>query len=149
MEFEPWKLSGGNPQNQHATLTYSSGTLLYTLTFLDGTSRIFNAGGQLTKIIDRNRNTTVLAYDSSNRVSTVTDPANRVITFSYTDPQNTKQATSVADSVGTIATYTYDGYSRLTQVTFADGSFDTFTYDGNGNSLITSVLDSQGKVLES
>ena len=149
-----WNSSSQNyqvliPQDQHATLTYNASTSIYTLILADGTKRIFNAGGYLASLVDRNGNTATVAYDGSNRITTVTDAASRVITFSYNDPANPNQATSVADSVGTIASYTYDSSSRLTKVTFADSSFNTFTYDSNGNSLITSVLDSQGKVLES
>ena len=149
-----WNSSSQNyqvliPQDQHATLTYNASTSIYTLILADGTKRIFNAGGYLTSLIDRNGNTATIAYDGSNRITTVTDAASRVITFSYNDPANPNQATSVADSVGTIASYTYDSSSRLTQVTFADSSFNTFVYDSGGNSLINSVLDSQGKVLES
>jgi YD repeat-containing protein len=50
--------------------------------------------------------------------------------------------------VGTVATYTYDSASRLTKVTYPDGSALNFTYDPN-SSMILSVTDSQGKLLES
>ena len=51
------------------------------------------------------------------------------------------------DSVGTVATYTYDSSSRLTLVSYPDGSALNFTYDPN-SSMILSVTDSQGKLLE-
>ena len=50
--------------------------------------------------------------------------------------------------MGTVATYTYDSSSRLTKVTYPDGSALNFTNDPN-SSMILSVTDSQGKLLES
>jgi len=51
-----------------------------------------------------------------------------------------------ADAVGVFATYSYDGSSRLVKVTYADGSSVIFTY--GANSMITSVTDGLGKILE-
>jgi YD repeat-containing protein len=136
------------PQNQHATLTFNSTTLLFTLTFSDGTQRIFNNAGALTALIDRNGNQTTITYDSSNRISQVTDAAARSITFTYNDPHNPAQATGVQDSTGTIATYTYDTLTRLLQVTYADGSFLTFSYDPSYTYPIDSVKDKLGNIVE-
>ena len=98
-------------------------------------------------MIERNGNQTALTYDGSNRLSTVTDPAGRMIAFSYGDPNNLSQATSVQDSVGVIANYAYGSSSRLVQVIYADGSSLNFAY--GSNSMITNVTDGQGKLLES
>jgi YD repeat-containing protein len=119
----------------------------YTLTLPDGTQRTFNAGGRLLAITDRNGNQTTVAYDSSNRLSAVTDAAGRSLTFSYGDPNNPYQATAVQDAVGLIANYAYDSSSRLLRVTYLDGSSLNFAY--GSSSMITSVTDGQGKVLES
>jgi RHS repeat-associated protein len=137
------------PANQHATLTFDPVTSQGTIAFAGGTKKIFDGSSRLlTTIIDRNGNVTTITYDSSTRISKVTDAASRSLTFSYADPNNTRQATSVADATGTVATYVYGSSSALTKVTYADASFDTFNYDGGGQLLITSVTDSQGKVLE-
>jgi len=53
----------------------------------------------------------------------------------------------VSSDVGVSLSYNYDTQGRLTQVTKPDLTTTNFTY--NGQSLITSVTDSQGKVLES
>lgn len=136
-----------SPPNERAQLV-SNPTGGFTLTLADGTQRIFNSSNLLTSIIDRNNNQTTLTYDSSNRLATVTSPGGSTLTFTYGDTNNPMQATTVQDSVGTVATYTYDSSSRLTLVTYADGSALNFTYDPN-SSMILSVTDSQGKLLES
>jgi YD repeat-containing protein len=120
----------------------------FTLTLADGTQKVFNSQNLLAAIIDRNHNQTTLAYDAYNRLSSVTSPGGSTLTFTYGDPNNPSQATTAQDSVGTVATYTYDSASRLTKVTYPDGSALNFTYDPN-SSMILSVTDSQGKLLES
>jgi len=143
------------PVEEHASLTFDSGTNQFTLTFLDGSKRIFFLSSTnnpsnvafLTKIIDRNGNTVTVNLDTSNRITSVTDAAARSLSFTYAGAG--KQAQTASDSTGTIATYSYDSFLRLTQVTYADSSFVHFTYYASGNPLITSVTDTNGAVLES
>lgn len=136
-----------SPPDVRAQLVQNPATGVVTITFADGTQRVFNSQNLLAAIIDRNGNQTTVAYDSSNRITSVTSPGGSTLTFSYNDPVNVNQATSAQDGVGTVATYTYDSSSRLTMVTYPDGSSLNFTYDVNSN--ILSVTDSQGKLLES
>lgn len=143
-----------SPANATAGLSFNSGTQKFSYTFPDGTTETFTQPGYLTAIIDRNGNTTNITLDGQNRITQVTDPANRSITFSYTDANNPNQATSVSDSTGTIATYTYstgdNNAHRLLSVTYSDGSAYNFQYnDSNSNTLISGVTDSAGKVVES
>ena len=133
------------PHNVSATLI--NGPSYWTITFQNGEQRRFdNASGSLIAIIDRNGNTTQLAYDGTHRLVTVTDPASRTLTFTYQSPTSSL-VTGVSSSVGTSLSYSYDTQNRLTQVTNPDSSTLNFTY--NSQSLITSVIDSNGKVLES
>jgi YD repeat-containing protein len=133
------------PGNASATL--AAGSSYWTLTFQNGEQRRFdNTTGNLIAIIDRNGNTTQLAYDSSGRLVTVTDPASRILTFSY-GSSSSKLVTGVTASVGPALTYAYDSQGRLIQVTKPDLTTVSFAY--NSQSLITSVTDSNGKVLES
>lgn len=86
----------------------------------------------------------------------MTDPAGRHLSFTYglaNFPYQVTQVTSDPGS-GIKLTYTYGTWywltgatPILTQVTQADNTVVTFTYDSN--SLITSVNDTNGKVLES
>lgn len=135
-----------SPPNVRAQLV-SNPTGGFTLTLADGTQRVFNGENLLAAIIDRNNNQTTIAYDSSYRITAVTSPGGSRLSFTYGNSNNPYQATTAQDSVGTVATYTYDSSSRLTLVTYPDGSALNFTYDPN-SSMILSVTDSQGKLLE-
>jgi YD repeat-containing protein len=134
------------PANASATLV--QGSSYWTLTFQNGEQRRFDINsGSLTAIIDRNGNTTQLTYDGLNRLVTVTDPASRHLTFTYASGSSFL-VTGVSSDVGNLSlTYAYDTQNRLSQVTKPDLTTLTFQYDSN--SLITAVLDSNNKVLES
>src|SRR5206468_2481510 len=71
-----------------ATLTTTSGSLLFTR--LHGQDRFYfqpltgTTTYRLYRIVDSNNYTTSLTYDpTTNRLSTVTDPATRTLTFQY------------------------------------------------------------------
>jgi YD repeat-containing protein len=134
------------PTNQSATLT-QQGTQSWTITFEDGEERVFSyTSGSLTALVDRNGNTTNLSYDSAGRLSTVTDPASRQLSFTY-QSNSSYLVTSISSNIGVSLSYTYDSNGRLTQVTEPDQSTLSFQY--NSQSLISAVLDSEGNVLES
>jgi YD repeat-containing protein len=133
------------PANVAADL--EQGLTCWTLTFQNGEQRRFdNTTGNLIAIVDRNGNTTQISYDSSNRLTTVTDPASRHLTFTYGSPSS-YLVTGVSSDVGLSLTYSYDNQGRLSTVTKPDLSTVSFAY--NTQSLITSVVDPNGKVLES
>jgi YD repeat-containing protein len=100
----------------------------------------------LVSIIDRNGNATQLSYDSSSRLTTVTDPAARHLYFSYPDGSS-QLVSSVTSDFGISLSYTYDTQGRLTRVTKPDNTTVSFEYDAQ--SMITAVRDSDGKLLES
>jgi len=132
------------PANGNASLIYD-GTY-WTLTFNTGERKIFDAKtGHLLSTSDRNGNTVQLTYDASNRLNTVTDPASRHLYFSYASPSS-NFVVSVSSDVGISLSYAYDGQGRLTTVTKPDLTTVSFQYDNN--SLISAVLDTNGKVLE-
>jgi len=140
-----WSLA--SPASSVATLT-QNGTQTWTLAFQNGAQRIFNfSAGSLTSIKDPNGNATQLTYDATNRLTTVTDPVSRTLTFTYGNSNFPNQVTSLSSSVGISYSYSYDTQGRLSQVTKPDLTAVSFTY--NAQSLITAVTDSQGKTLES
>jgi YD repeat-containing protein len=131
-----------SPANVTASLNYAAPN--WTLTFQDGSRKIFDTtSGVMTATVDRNGNTTQLSYDASNRLTTVTDAAGRHLYFTYTG----NVVTQVTSDFGTALSYNYDAQGRLSQVTRPDQTTISYTYDNN--SMITSVTDGQGKVLES
>jgi YD repeat-containing protein len=140
-----WNLAA--PANVVATLT-QNGTQSWKLAFQNGEQRVFSySSGSLTSIIDRNGNTSQLSYDGSNRLTTVTDPASRTLTFTYANSSFPNVVTSLGSSTGISLSYSYDTQGRLNQFTKPDLTTVTFTY--NTQSLITAVTDSNGKTLES
>jgi len=140
-----WTLTA--PARVIATLT-QNGTQSWTLAFQNGEQRVFSyTSGSLTSIIDRNGNKTQLTYDGSNRLTTVTDPVSRTLSFAYGSSYSNFLVTGVSTSVGISLSYSYDSQGRLIQVTEPDQTTLSFTY--NSQSLITAVTDSQGITLES
>jgi YD repeat-containing protein len=132
------------PANQAATLV--QGPSYWTITFQNGEQRLFdNTSGKLISIIDRNGNTTQLTYDAVGRLTTVTDPASRQLNFSYANGSSLL-VVGVTSSTGMSSSYSYDAQGRLIQVTNPDTTFYTFQY--NSQSLISSVTDQNGKILE-
>lgn len=135
------------PRNGGASLSYDGNYL--TITLKNGEKRVFSVAlGQLLSISDRNGNTTQLSYNSSNRLTTVTDPASRHLYFNYGPGSNL--VASVTSDFGVSLSYTYSGL-YLVQVTRPDNTFITFDYSalpGMGY-LITAVKDQNGKILES
>jgi YD repeat-containing protein len=118
----------------------------WILTFQNGETRTFDMNtGKLLSITDRNGNTTVLGYDSSGRLLNVTDPAGRHISFSYQG----FLVTGVTSNVGISLSYSYDSYGRLSRVTEPDNSTISYQYNDPNPNLITAILDSNGKVIES
>jgi YD repeat-containing protein len=119
------------------------------MTFKDGEQRVFNLqnNGNLAFIKDRNGNTTLMGYDSNGRLAVVTDPAGRHLYFNYANSNNARLVSSVTSDFGVALSYSYDTQGRLIQVTKPDQTTVSYTY--NAQSQITSVTDSNGKVLES
>jgi YD repeat-containing protein len=132
------------PANGNLSVVYD-GTY-WTLSFNTGEKRIFSATtGKLLSMSDRNGNTTQLTYDTSNRLTTVTDPASRHLNFSYVSPSS-NLVSGVSSDAGISLSYGYDTSWRLSTVTKPDLTTMTFQYDAN--SLISAVLDNDNKVLE-
>jgi YD repeat-containing protein len=153
-KFGSWD-SNGNPyfsvaapatQTAQLTETVLQAQPNWTLTFQNGEQRVYDYfSGKLLSITDRNGNTTSLTYDPSYRLISVTDAASHQLYFSYATP-NSYLVTSVTSNFGVNLQYTYDGFGHLVQVTEPDLTTLSFQYQ---DSLITSVLDSNGKPLES
>lgn len=158
-----WSYSMVAPANGNLSLVYNvsltNPAAYWAVTFNTGETRtfsVFNCAlpgcnalptiGYLTSITDRNGNTTQLSYDTLNRLTTVTDPASRHLYFSYASPLS-NLVVGVSSDVGISLSYAYDGQGRLTTVTKPDLTTISFQYDSN--SLISAVLDTNGKVLES
>ena len=123
----------------------------WRITYLQPQSKlIFNSSKKLTKQVDRNGNDINFTYDTSGylqkitdtqdrdttftvagsgrkMITTITDPASRVHTYSYPDGF----LASYTDPDGGVTSYTYEPTSqtdRLKQITDPRGNKTTFTY---------------------
>ncbi|MCX6369591.1 MAG: hypothetical protein NTX57_23230 [Armatimonadetes bacterium] len=103
-------------------------------------------------IKDRSDNQVTIAHDSSDKVTSVTDPTGRVLTFTYssgklasvTDPasrtftftrNSSDDLTSIGYPLSTSVGYGYDSLHRITSVTDARGKVWTKGYTSSGNAL--------------
>ena len=123
------------------TLRQKDGTV-FTFAAIPGTPfLVVGPVYRLTKIVDRNGNTTTLTYTAGNLTS-VTDPYGRSLTFTYT---SLKKVASVTDPAGRVTTFQYDGTGRkLTQITDPNGKRIQYTY--NTLYQLTSKVDKDGRV---
>jgi RHS repeat-associated protein len=122
------------------TLTKKDRTV-YTFKSVAGTT--FLVGGpvwRLTTIVDRNGNTTTLAYSGGN-LATVTDTYGRSLTFAYNAQSH---LTSVTDPYARVTRFQYDSTGRLlTNVTDPNGSTVKYTY--NALYQLTNKTDKAGR----
>jgi YD repeat-containing protein len=158
--FSGWDNNGNpnyapaGPANRVATITQYDNpnptNPTWILKFQNGEQRVFDGiSGKLLSITDRNGNVTGLGYDPSYRLTSVSDPAARHLYFSYSSP-GVFNVSNVTSDVGISLSYSYDSLGRLVQVTEPDGTTTSYQYsDLNNSNLITAVVDSNGKVLES
>ncbi len=97
-----------------------------------GNVKTFSTGGYLLSLTDANGNTMTVDYDSTGKkVTSLTDGVGKKITFAY---NSSKYLTSVTDPAGRVTTYTYSG-DYLSTITYPDGKTTTFTYSNEGGRL--------------
>jgi RHS repeat-associated protein len=92
----------------------------------DGAIASFNTAGFLTSISNRIADSTTFAYDGSNHIQTITDPAGKTLTFAYTSGK----LTSITDPNGRVSTFAVNGSGDLASIGDPTGT-TTFqgTYD--------------------
>ena len=111
---------------------YSGG---YLITDKGKNKTYFRSDGKLGRMDDTFGNHITVNYDSSSRISSITDGASRAYTFSYNSAGNVSSITNPASKV---VTFTYDGNANLTKIQYADSKSTTFSYGSNGLYQVTS-----------
>ncbi len=111
---------------------------------------VFNADGLLTSVLDGRGNQHGLSYNGSNQLTQVTDGVGRTLTFSYTD----NKLSTVSDGTRTVS-FSYTA-NNLTSSSSALGHTTTYAYAAGGlmtsstrpagNTIVSQVYDSSGKV---
>ena len=142
-----------SPALQGAVVTVAGG--LRTLRFKDGSTWQFRTSdGLLVAQSDRNGNTLSITRDAQGRVTALTEPRGRQLTFSYTGTN--LRIDQITDPLGRTVRYTYDAQGRLERVTDPAGGLTQYTYDANHRLLtitdprnitfLTNEFDAQGRV---
>jgi RHS repeat-associated protein len=113
----------------------------YDLAFRHGSTIEFRASdGLFTKVTDQHGNILSPWYDGS-RLSTVTDPYFRKLSFFYDTSGRLNQVT---DSTGRRVSYGRDGSGNFT---FTDAEGKTQTLEWNSDFLITRVRDARNRIV--
>ena len=111
----------------------------YTLTYEDGSQRLYGYYGYLLSIIDTNGNKMELTYDANAayRLDKITDGAGRTLILNYDG--NYLDSVSVPSGVNTTRSIEYDYTDgNLTQIKYPDQTTTKLYYDTNG--MLTRVL---------
>ncbi len=105
----------------------------------NGTKRLFDAGGRLTALVDRNENTVSLTY-TDGILTSVTGPAGRTVLFSYNEDGKIAGITAPG---GNVWTYDYEG-QYLVGATDNAGRTVSYTYR---NGYLSSRSEPEGKTV--
>ena len=110
------------------TLTVGSdGDSKYTLEFKSGNKNVYNTNGAIVKICDTDNNYYKFTY-SNNKVSYITDGANRKISFTYT---SAGYFSTITDAANRVTTISYASPAKISKITYPDGTSTKFEYDNN------------------
>ena len=100
----------------------------YTLTYQKTGEKLqFSSGGLLIGDTDRNGVGTSLTY-TSGKLTSMADAVSRATTFAYSGPY----ITTVTDPAGRVISYSRDAANRLSSVQAPDAGTASFAYDGAG-----------------
>jgi len=108
----------------------------------DGSSMTFNSSGRLTSMTDTNSNTVTLSY-TGNNLTSVTDAVGRSLLFTY---DVSGRITRVTDPLGRNWNYTYTGPGVLSQMTDPLGGVTNYTYTASGR--LTAITDKRGNLIK-
>ncbi|MDA8383507.1 MAG: RHS repeat protein [Betaproteobacteria bacterium] len=126
-------------RNNGAVLVMTSrNPITYELRFANGAKDVFAASDNatsyprkvlLTQVVDPQGNALTLTYDSSLRLTTITDAIGQKTTFQYGDSAAPLLVTGITDPFGRHATLAYDSQGRLISITDEIGMTSSFAYD--------------------
>lgn len=151
-----WQHASTPTSWQGATLRVNVPADRMEITTRDKTVYQFSDHGanSLVGIRDRYGNTVSIARaGSGGPISQITSPNGRYITFEY---DTLKRIKLIRDNIGRTVRYEYDSEGRLSKATDPDNKFEQYTYDSahrmttvidkRGNTMVTNVYDSNGRV---
>jgi RHS repeat-associated protein len=136
------------PVTEESWIVRQPATNDYVRYFRAGGSEEYNSSGQLTAVVDKSGNRTILTWQGTDLVA-IADQGGRALTFGY---QN-GFLTTLSGPAGLIATYEYD-IGKLARVTYADDPPTGYQFgylaEAGGRYLLESVkdLDTPANMLE-
>jgi RHS repeat-associated protein len=98
----------------------------------------FNASNKLSSAEDRNGNETQFIYDENDRLIKVIDPVGLETVLAYTDGK----VTSITDPANRVTQMDYDSAGNLIKITDPDGTSRSFSYDAEHR--LTGAVDKRG-----
>ena len=129
------------PQTEQSSLT-KAGNGTYTREFKDGTTETYDAAGRLTSIVEAGGGTTTLTRDGQGRITTISN-GSRSLILAY---DASDKLSTLSGPLGILATYRYNSTGDLEAVDYPDGGGFRFEYDASGQILL--VTDQDGLVIE-
>jgi len=140
--FAPGQFQSG------ATLTQTAdANKLYVVTMPEGSVLQFDSNGNLLQTTDRHSYSQWYGYDTSGRLSTITDSAAQVITLAYSATNSMLQTASGPATTGTniqSVTYNYDTSGRLWTVVHTQSGAQIAQYTYNTSNQLVDVTRMDG-----
>jgi RHS repeat-associated protein len=129
-------------------LTWNADSATYRMTRKDQSVLVFASDGKLSKQIDSSGNTTSITRDGSGRVTKVTEPLGRTLTFEYQGSYISR----ILDPIGRSISYSRESNGLITRVTKRDqfqAIFATmnYAYSSGGPWEMVQFDDSDGNHL--
>jgi RHS repeat-associated protein len=129
----------------------SASPVRYERSFKDGSVEVYASPDTatvyprrvfLTQVLDPQGNAVTLTYDTSMRVTKLTDAVGRITKLTYSNASFPLQVTKVTDPANRFASIVYDASGRLQKITDVLGLSSTMTYDAG--SFITQLTTPYG-----
>ena len=146
--FDPGTQSYLPDPQSHAVLVRTSSTS-YERRLPDGSKQVFTLSDGassrkifMTQVVDPAGNAVIIGYDTSLRVTTLTDALSRVTSISYELTNDPLKITKVTDPFGRFARFTYSS-GQLTAITDPIGIQSQFHY-ATGTTFIDSLTTPYG-----
>jgi RHS repeat-associated protein len=125
-----------------ATYDYDAANRITKITYPDGTANTYSYDKlDLASRQDRQGRVWRYTHDANRRLTAIIDPLGQETLLGY---NRTGQVTSLTDAKGYVTNWSYDVQGRLTSKQFADTSTVTYTYE-NTTSRLKSITDALGQ----
>ena len=120
----------------------------FRLTDKNKTKMYFNNTGKLIQITDTHNTSTFITYETVSekvRIKNIKDGAGRIYTFNYEYSTDVTICTSITDPAGRAISFTYtNGY--MTKITFPDGEFISLSYSGGLLTQVNAIDGTRAKI---